>query len=495
MDELTWVLEKKEQDKLTLLTYLATRSDSFLPIKRIVTSLGWSRYRTLSTNTMLFDDLVLYFPNEPTAYIYDEKQKAVIVDRSALVDIKTVAFDYRQRSVVWQLLGVIFTGTFDSYEQFAETSHTSVPIARAAKSKIAAVLKKANIKLTLHNGLVGNETTIRIFFFGLMRQAYGNHEIPFPPEMRDRTEQAVHAIANLFNIPLRETTKQSMRMQFTIWYYRLINDHHLLPEEIPALLTDSVNWDAEHQATRAGLIELMCSFVSLPTAVLGREADFAIASLYSTGFASSVPVSLLTEVAQKKLARFKTIVKTEYQALFNQELSERILNRVTSQLTATNMRTAYFSVYGYRPTPELEIAQRDFPIHTAFVLRVLHNLAEKIGFDEQVLVNSLFEEYLDAVIRNLSKQSILPAIIVVIDMTNLPALEELIQDRLKRSPMINVIVAHEFRSDTDFYISDVEISQFGVTPGFIWTRYPDETMFAQFIEQAVLLTKDRFKGQ
>ncbi|MBC6499348.1 helix-turn-helix domain-containing protein [Weissella confusa] len=66
---------------------------------------------------------------------------------------------------------------------------------------------------------------------------HGNHEIPFPPEMRERTEQAVLAIANLFNIPLRETTKQAMRMQFTIWYYRLINDHHLLPEEIPTLLT------------------------------------------------------------------------------------------------------------------------------------------------------------------------------------------------------------------------------------------------------------------
>ncbi|WP_249872935.1 hypothetical protein, partial [Oceanobacillus saliphilus] len=89
--------------------------------------------------------------------------------------------------------------------------------------------------------------------------------------------QAVLAIANLFNIPLRETTKQAMRMQFTIWYYRLINDHHLLPEEIPTLLTDSAKWDAEHQATRAGLIELMGSFVSLPKAVVEREADFAIA--------------------------------------------------------------------------------------------------------------------------------------------------------------------------------------------------------------------------
>ncbi|MFR4252517.1 MAG: hypothetical protein ACLT1C_03620 [Weissella confusa] len=65
--------------------------------------------------------------------------------------------------------------------------------------------------------------------------------------MRERTEQAVLAIANLFNIPLRETTKQAMRMQFTIWYYRLINDHHLLPEEIPALLTDSAKWDVEDQ--------------------------------------------------------------------------------------------------------------------------------------------------------------------------------------------------------------------------------------------------------
>ena len=105
MDELSWVLEKKEQDKLTLLNYLATQSDSFLPIKRIMTSLGWSRYRTLSTIAMLFDDLVTYFPNEPTAYRYDDKQKAVIVDRMVLVDVKTVAFDYRQKSVVWQLLG------------------------------------------------------------------------------------------------------------------------------------------------------------------------------------------------------------------------------------------------------------------------------------------------------------------------------------------------------------------------------------------------------
>jgi hypothetical protein len=313
--------------------------------------------------------------------------------------------------------------------------------------------------------------------------------------MRQRTAEAVLAIANLFDIPLRETTKQAMRMQFTVWYYRLINDHHLLSEEIPALLTDSTKWDDEHRATRTGLIELMCSFVSLPQVVLEREAEFAIASLYSTGFASSVPISLLTEMAQKKLTRFKTIVQTEYKALFNQTLSERILNRVTSQLSATNMRTAYFSVYGYRPTPDLDIAHRDFPIHTVFVLRVLHRLAEKLGIDENILINSLFEEYLDAMIRNLSKQSILPAIVVVIDMTNLPALEELIQDRLKRLPMINVIVAHEFRPDTDFYISDVEISQFGVTPGFIWTRYPDETMFAQFVEQAVLLTKDRFEGQ
>ena len=135
MDELAWVLEKKEQDKLTLLNYLTTRSDSFFPIKRILASLGWSRYRTLSTITMLLDDLKTYFPNEPTAYVYDEKQKAVTVNRAVLVDVKTVAFDYRQKSVIWQLLGVIFTGTFESYEQFAETYHTSVPIARAAKSK------------------------------------------------------------------------------------------------------------------------------------------------------------------------------------------------------------------------------------------------------------------------------------------------------------------------------------------------------------------------
>lgn len=136
MDELSWVLEKKEQDKLTLLNYLATQSDSFLPIKRIMTSLGWSRYRTLSTIAMLFDDLVTYFPNEPTAYRYDDKQKAVIVDRMVLVDVKTVAFDYRQKSVVWQLLGVIFTGTFDSYEQFAETYHTSVHLRGLPKVKL-----------------------------------------------------------------------------------------------------------------------------------------------------------------------------------------------------------------------------------------------------------------------------------------------------------------------------------------------------------------------
>ena len=127
MDELAWVLEKKEQDKLTLLNYLTTRSDSFFPIKRILTSLGWSRYRTLSTITMLLDDLETYFPNEPTAYAYDEKQKAVTVNRAVLVDVKTVAFDYRQKSVIWQLLASFLPGRLNPMNNLQKRS---IPVYR-----------------------------------------------------------------------------------------------------------------------------------------------------------------------------------------------------------------------------------------------------------------------------------------------------------------------------------------------------------------------------
>ena len=487
----SWVLEKQDQDKLRLCQFLTSQVADFVTIRHLLAEMGWTRYRFGQALAGLEQDLKKLWPEQPPAFALDASRRGVQVDHRVLLDVKRLTHEYRQQSIIWALLGEIFAETFVSYEVFAETHHTTVPIARAIKKQIAVVLARVGITLTRHNALIGDETTIRVFFFGLMREAYVDQEIPFPAEMRIRAEAAVTEILALYQLPERETTKQAIRMQFAIWYSRLVNHHAIMATEMPPLFVPLINWDEQHHQIHAGLVMMMRHFVDLPDAVLAREAEYAIASMYVAGFLGPIPDALLTETATRKLQPFTTTMQREFETVMHQALDSETLSQMMALLSPTHVRLLYFSHLGFRPMPDVVRAKHRFPIQTQIILTVVAKLAVALGIPEQALLNVLFEEYLTAMIQTVATKKLLPKIKVIVDMNNLPSLEALIVSRLEQTPLVNIVVSHEAVPQADFYISDIEIAGLKNATPFIWSHYPDENEFNKFIEKATDLTVHR----
>lgn len=487
----SWVLEKQDQDKLRLCQFLTNQVADFMTIRHLLAELGWTRYRFGQALAGLQQDLQTLWPDQPSAFALDASRRGIIVDHRVLLDIKRLTHEYRQQSLIWALLGEIFAETFVSYEVFAETHHTTVPIARATKKQIALVLARVGITLTRHNALIGDETTIRVFFFGLMREAYIDQEIPFPTEMQIRAEAAVTEILALYQLPERETTKQAIRMQFAIWYSRLANHHAIMATEMPLLFVPLTNWDEQHQQIHAGLVMMMRHFVDLPNAVLAREAEYAIGSMYVAGFLGPIPEALLTETAIRKLQPFTTIMQAEFETVMHQPLEFETLSKMMALLSPTHVRLLYFSHLGFRPMPDIVRAKQQFPLHTQIILTVIAKLSVVLSVPEQALLNVLFEEYLTAIIQTVATTKLLPKIKVIVDMNNLPNLEALIVSRLEQTPLVNIVVSHEAMLQADFYISDIEIAGLKNATPFMWSHYPDENEFNKFIEKAIDLTVRR----
>lgn len=487
----SWVLEKQDQDKLRLCQFLTNQVVDFMTIRHLLAELGWTRYRFGQALAGLQQDLQTLWPDQPSAFALDASRRGIIVDHRVLLDIKRLTHEYRQQSLIWALLGEIFAEKFVSYEVFAETHHTTVPITRATKKQIALVLARVGITLTRHNALIGDETTIRVFFFGLMREAYIDQEIPFPTEMQIRAEAAVTEILALYQLPERETTKQAIRMQFAIWYSRLANHHAIMATEMPLLFVPLTNWDEQHQQIHAGLVMMMRHFVDLPNAVLAREAEYAIASMYVAGFLGPIPEALLTETAIRKLQPFTTIMQAEFETVMHQPLEFETLSKMMALLSPTHVRLLYFSHLGFRPMPDIVRAKQQFPLQTQIILTVIAKLSVVLSVPEQALLNVLFEEYLTAMIQTVATTKLLPKIKVIVDMNNLPNLEALIVSRLEQTPLVNIVVSHEAMLQADFYISDIEIAGLKNATPFMWSHYPDENEFNKFIEKAIDLTVRR----
>jgi hypothetical protein len=490
-DSLNWVLEKPEQEKLRVLAYLLSRPETMVPLKTILANLGMSKYLLMKTLSGLRLDMELLFPEQTVGFNIVDKEKIILVDHDVLIDFKTLQVAYLHQSVAWLFLGEVFSGTMTTYEDFSERHSVSTPVIRDAKAKIEPVLAAAGIGISIHNRLIGSERTIRIFFFGLMRQAYGNRNIPFDKAVKGLVEEAVERISGIFNWTLRETDKQSLRMQFAIWYFRMRAGFTLKADEGLTLFKPTEDWDDEGKTLLNGLMELMQKYVDEHDVVYEREARFAVASIYSAGIIAGVPDVNLTSESLKEFKAIDKMMQTEFKKQFDADLPQASFELVRRKLFTSNLRVLFFSPRPFRPAPDWDRADDLFPLQTDFVKGVLAKIAKKYHIDATVLQESLFEEYLTTFVAAVEPKLMLPEVVVTLDMGNLAGLEELLRRRLSAMPHVNLRVIKVLEDTTDLYISDVEIATFGATSGFIWYQYPTDYEFDRFEHQVLDIMKMR----
>ncbi|WP_259715757.1 hypothetical protein [Weissella cibaria] len=99
-----WMLEKKERQKIELLTYLKRQIQGEISVKEIGEALSWSKYLVLTVASELVADLTSIYGEEQTAdkslqLSADEKKLLLSLKRHVNVD--AVMLVYLRESLYW----------------------------------------------------------------------------------------------------------------------------------------------------------------------------------------------------------------------------------------------------------------------------------------------------------------------------------------------------------------------------------------------------------
>ncbi|WP_261370617.1 hypothetical protein [Weissella cibaria] len=135
-----WMLEKKERQKIELLTYLKRQIQGEISVKEIGEALSWSKYLVLTVASELVADLTSIYGEEQTAdkslqLSADEKKLLLSLKRHVNVD--AVMLVYLRESLYWNFIKEVFLETVTSYEEFAERYLTTPSTTRNVKNHLA----------------------------------------------------------------------------------------------------------------------------------------------------------------------------------------------------------------------------------------------------------------------------------------------------------------------------------------------------------------------
>ncbi|WP_259710250.1 hypothetical protein [Weissella confusa] len=77
-----WMLDKKEQEKVTLLTELANSDEMILPVSELMDRLDWSKYKVLENARALNGDIQVVMATTDDTLLISDDSKTIYFRRS-----------------------------------------------------------------------------------------------------------------------------------------------------------------------------------------------------------------------------------------------------------------------------------------------------------------------------------------------------------------------------------------------------------------------------
>lgn len=154
------------------------------------------------------------------------------------------------------------------------------------------------------------------------------------------------------------------------------------------------------------------------------------------------------------------------------------------------IRLCYFPPYDIQTLPDVDFQMQTYPIHTAFTKQVIHMFTHRFDYSEEQLMGMLFNPLLSTFIKVFTVSDIFPTVTVTIDLIDMPALENYLRKMVSQWDTLNIKIINELTEDTDFYLSNVMISQ--TVPGFAWQTIPEWSERLALRQKMIDLTMRRF---
>ena len=163
-----WMLDKKEQEKVTLLTELANSDEMILPVSELMDRLDWSKYKVLENARALNGDIQVVMATTDDTLLISDDSKTIYLDDRYLGNVDGIISYYIKNSVYWQFTLDVLNETMKSYEHFALQHAISAGTVSNIKQTLNERLVKYNLTITPNYHFEGNEMYLRSMLFHIM---------------------------------------------------------------------------------------------------------------------------------------------------------------------------------------------------------------------------------------------------------------------------------------------------------------------------------------
>ena len=143
-----WMLDKKEQEKVMLLTELANSDELILPGSELMERLDWSKYKVLENARALNGDIQVVMSTTDDTLLISDDSKTIYLDDRYLGNVDGIISYYIKNSVYWQFTLDVLNETMKSYEHFALQHAISAGTVSNIKQTLNERLAKYNLTIT-----------------------------------------------------------------------------------------------------------------------------------------------------------------------------------------------------------------------------------------------------------------------------------------------------------------------------------------------------------
>lgn len=472
-----WMLDKKEQEKVTLLTELANSDEMILPVSELMDRLDWSKYKVLENARALNGDIQVVMATTDDTLLISDDSKTIYLDDRYLGNVDGIISYYIKNSVYWQFTLDVLNETMKSYEHFALQHAISAGTVSNIKQTLNERLAKYNLTITPNYHFEGNEMYLHSMLFHIMMRW-----------------DVVTQTDKIRDIVAREPIFKDLRINASA----LTNSRSLVIQQFLAI--SLVRARLGHFINSAPVRETLVNFDELDDraqwlitewqAMLERQGismtnakEESVQLLYIL-YLNNIRIDTdwmtnVTKRVKKRLNDFIFKLENLYFDCFNTELEEEELANLRHHLFATIIRS-------FGDSDDLFIPERFSSIDVATLYPVVHeftNAAMKIFRQDMGITNLsdnfLYDKLVVTFLNDLAFDKMFKPIVVNVNMQQYPSANRVLQEMIKSVSRYEIVFTENTTKNADLVISNFQAN---VEPRnkFEWTALPTSRQWHQF---------------
>lgn len=497
-----WMLEKKERQKIELLTYLKRQIQGEISVKEIGEALSWSKYLVLTMASELVADLTSIYGEEQTAdkslqLSADEKKLLLSLKRHVNVD--AVMLVYLRESLYWNFIKEVFLETVTSYEEFAERYLTTPSTTRNVKNHLVERLAPLGIGIDDHYHFTGDESAIRMFFFRLAVRYFGDREFPYGEQLKQQADEGIDRLVASFTAEpfIRDSKRIALRFYYALAAIRVREGHFVDPHNLDDIFVPTHDMAPTTQALLAEMVADSLQYDTINADQAAVEARETLYYLYILNVVGSTDWEhIISPKMQQRIQAIMTIVADYHQRYFGVGMTPASATQIRRELLAPVLMFELHAIdVGHRRYFDMEEAYRMYPVLVEMAINVSRDIAPLRDLTPEESERLMFGYLFTAFAAYLDQADIFAPIKIDIDITYRPALEVILKRMLAGMAEFNIVFTNRFEDNVDLVISDAMLAEVDSRNRFDWQQLPTIKQIAQLRSRLSVIKRQKFEAR